>query len=338
MSFRPLPLLALLAACATDPSASGDTSGVTGNDSANTDSNDTGDGGDCDVRLTSTDPAEGAMGVYIHAPITLNFSGDASGADIEVRDPAGTAAPTSEAWAEGNLHVVLTADLAPSTTYTIHAELCGVTQEAHFTTSSIGGMDFAPGDLVGRTYTFALKDAEITEPAILEAFDDAKLTSPLGFMVENADDASIDFLGALLTIQGGDYVQVTDAPTWDFPASDFSKAPYFAIAIDDLTFVYSDPINGIPDTDIMLHEFEFDGTFSADGASILMGHIDTLVDTRTLGPLFGLADTDNAVCDFATGFAVDCVTCPDGEAYCLHTIGEDITAPEVEGLTLKAYP
>jgi hypothetical protein len=330
-------LLPFLAACSTTDSADpADTAGVVGSDDSGADSADTGGHETCDVHLSETDPADGATGVYYHAPITLTFSGDASAALVEVRDPQGVAAPATASWGAGNLILTLQAELQPDTAYTIHVESCGVTQETHFTTSVIGGLSITPAELVNRTFSFTLADADITEPAVLEALDDTTLVMPLGFMVQSADDTQIDILGALLDHKDGTFVQKSESATWDFPTADFRAAPYFELRMDTFSLLYS--VDGGSETEIVFYDFFFSGAFDSTGNDIVQGTIDTEVDTRDLGPLFGLDDTEDAVCDLARQFAVNCVACPDGADYCLHTVGQDITAPLVEGLVLTPYP
>lgn len=324
-----VPLALLLLGCPQEPSDK-----ETGTDTAG--GHDTAIEEVCETKLIAVSPNPDAVGVYYRDPIVLSFDADGSSAQWSLTAADGAQVALTPAWGEGSTMVTLTGTLAAQTTYTLTVDLCGAESSVSFTTSSLGGFALTPGDLIDRTYSFALADAEIIEPAVLEAFDDAKLITPLGFMVQNADDTSMELLGAVCENQLGELVQKSNTKTWDFPSADFSAAPYFSTEIDELTIVYEDDASGIPRTDIVLYEFLFDGVFAPDGTSIEHGHVDTLVDTRGLGPLFNLEDTDNAVCEFAAGFSVACTECPDAGVYCLHTIGVDISAPWFEGLTL--YP
>ena len=327
-----LPLALLLLGCPEEGTGKDDAA-----DTGAASDTDTAVDGSCEVHLIAAVPNPDAVSVYYRDPLVLSFDGDGSTAAYGVADAAGTSVALAESWGEGNTMVTLTGTLAASTAYTLTVDICGATSELNFTTSSLGGFDIKPADLLGRTYSFALADAEIIEPAVLEAFDDAKLVTPLGFMVDSVDDSSMELLGAVCENNFGDLVQLSNTATWDFPAADFTAAPYFSTAIDELTIVYEDSSAGVPRTEIILYEFQFDGVFAPDGTSIEHGHIDTLVDSRGLGPLFNLADTDEAVCTFAGEFGVTCADCPDGEPYCLHTIGVDLSAPWIEGLTLHPY-
>ena len=321
------PLALALGCPAADDSQNASING--GKDSGTGDSG----SGSCGVHLTSLDPADGGVGVYYRDPITLSFDGDASAALIEVRDPSGTAAAMAPTWSDGNVQVTLAGVLAPSTSYTIHVELCDVTTDSAFMTSDVGTpLAVGNDELVGRTFSFAIADAEITEPSVLEMFDDGALVAPLGFEVEQADDSTLTLLGALCAFDGGETVQVSDMDTWDFPAADFTQSPYFETATDYISLDYL----GYP---IPLYDFAFSGNFNADGTAIVKGRVEGLVDTRSLGPLFNLDDSPDAVCVLAGDVGVYCTPCPsDSEEYCLFVVGEDITAPWVEGLDIEAYP
>ncbi len=290
----------------------------------------------CEVHLIGVTPTDGALGVYYRDPVYLSFDGDAATAVFEVRDPQGVAATLAAEWGPGNTLVTLSGVLTPSTEYTVHVELCGVQTDTHFTTSALGTpLTISPDALIGRTFSFALRDAEITEPPALEILGDASLTTPLGFMVQDADDTVLELLGGVLEYTETDLVQMTNAETWDFPSADFTESPYFHTAIDELTIVYR--TETIPKTDIRLYAFEFDGLFSPDGTAIENGRVEALVDTRTLGPLLNLPDAVDSVCVYAEPFAIECIPCPDAEPYCIFMIGEDITAPWVEGLELTPF-
>ncbi len=333
---RFVPLATLLSLLLSGCPAEGDPK-ETGDSAGTRETGDPDDTASCSAALTAVDPAEGGVDVYYRRAVTLSFDGDGSAALIQVLDPAGADVGMIPTWQAGNNMVVLEGGLSPSTAYTVHVELCGITNETHFTTSSDGSpLTIGVDELIGRTYSFALADAEITEPAVLEMFDDTKLVTPLGFMVQNADATMVELLGGVLSRKDGLLVQTDETDTWDFPASDFTAQPYFTTYIDSLAIVYSD--DGVDKVTIQLYKFTLDGIFAPDGSAITHAHVDTLVDVRNLGPLFNLEDTPTAVCEFAADFAVYCVACPDEVEACLYTIGEDIYAPWIEELTLTPYP
>lgn len=323
-----LPLLLALAACDTP-------TGDTAEDTAG--AVDSGDTATCDVHVIGVNPTDGAMAVYYRDPVYVSFDGDGSAAVVEVRDAAGGAAALTPTWDDAHTLLTLSGVLAASTEYTVHAELCGVVTEAHFTTSALGSpLTITPEELTNRTFSFALRDAEITEPEALEILGDASLVTPLGFMVQQADSAQLELLGAVLGYVDDGLVQVEETATWDFPTADFSEQPYFHVAIDELPIVYDSSLGPVL---IRLYDFDMEGLFAPDGSAIEHGTVVTLVDSRGLGPLLSLPDTsDDAVCTYAAPFGVECIPCPDGEPYCIHTVGEDITAPLVPGLTLTPWP
>ncbi len=320
----------LLSACPAETDDSG-----AKNDSAGID--DTADTNSCAIHVISLSPTDGAVGVYYRDPIYVSFDGDGAAAVVEVRDSASAAAPLTASWDAAGTLLTLSGVLTPSTAYTIHTELCDVVTDTTFTTSSIGTpLTVTPDELTNRTFSFALRDAEIVEPPALEILGDASLVTPLGFMVQFADDTQLELLGAVLDYNSDGLEQLDETNTWDFPTADFTGAPFFTTSIDALTIVYE--TESIPKTDIKLYDFLFDGVFSPDGSAIEYGHVDTVVDSRGLGPLLSLPDTDDAVCSFAADFAIVCIPCPDAEPYCIHMIGEDITAPWIEGLVLSPWP
>lgn len=327
MKFWSFALLAL-AACETTSTTdtSNDSGAVT----------DTGDTASCAVHVIGVTPTDGAMAVYYRDAVYVSFDGDGSAALIEVRDAAGGVAALTTTWDEAHTLATLDGVLAPSTEYTVHAELCGVTTDTHFTTSALGSpLTISHEELTNRTFSFALRDAEITEPEALEILGDSSLVTPLGFMVQYADDTQLELLGAVLGFVDDGLVQVEELDTWDFPAADFTEQPYFHVTIDELPIVYE---NSSGQTLIRLYDFDMEGLFAPDGSAIEHGTVVTLVDSRGLGPLLSLPDTDDAVCTYAAPFGVTCIPCPDGEPYCIHTIGEDITAPLVPDLTLTPWP
>ncbi len=288
------------------------------------------DTGNCSAVVAAFEPESGTLDFYYHGTVGILFDADsnddAASALIEVWDPTGAAVAATVEWDQAKLHATVWPTLAPNTAYTVHVEVCGVTSQSMLTTSALGTPLVDPvSSLLGRTYVFTLADADITEPAILEQFDDALLTAPLLFGVMAADETSITFEGALGDVD--DLSQVEDQPTWPFPAGDFTAQPYFVASSDRINIKYGD-------TDIPINDFVLTGTFAADGLTIQQGHVTGLADTRNMGPLIGQSDTPTATCKFVEELGVYCQDCPDGEEVCLHITGENITANYVEGLVV----
>lgn len=325
-------LLPLLAACNKDKDQDSNPPDDSG--SPDTDPGDTDTGTDaCTVSVVSTSPTAGATGVYYRAPVVVSFDGDAvaAGADIQVLDPSGYPALADYTWSDGNVQAEIALRFpAPNTEYELVVVVCDKVSSVHYTTSDLG-TPLAEGSasLVGRTYVFTLADANITTPAFLDALAGQYLTVPLLFYVTAADDATIDFLGALgyLDAVEGTYYQV-DLPTWDFPAGNFSASPFFSAQAEYITIMY----DVIP---IPIEGFYLEGAFTSDGYYIREGLATGKADTRYMAELIGQpADAYSAVCDFAALAGVYCEPCADGESYCLYIEAEDIEAVYVDGLSL----
>lgn len=323
-------LLLALMGCPAEPedSEKGET-GIDDTETTETDSETTESGTDtetdstvpCTVAVSEVSPEDGDTEVYYRGELVVSFDGDASAASFSLVDGAGAAIEPEVSWSEGNVQATLVAELEASTDYTLTVSICGADTAVGFTTSALGTpLTEDPAQLVGRVYAFALADATFTDPAVLEAFDDAFLTAPLLFEVVAADAASITLLGALGGItDDGEYVQITDEEEWAFPAADFADAPTFVASTDLITIQY----DGV---DIPIENFALGGTFQADASSIEMGFTTGLVDTKDIGPLMSLPDEDYAVCDYAATFGVYCTACSDGEETCLSIVGEEISA------------
>jgi hypothetical protein len=73
------------------------------------------------------------------------------------------------------------------------------------------------------------------------------------------------------------------------------------------------------------------GTFDGSYETIEDGVFEGLIDTRPLDEAFG-----QDVCDLVGAFGAACVTCADGAEKCLEFRAENIEAPWIEGLDLKA--
>lgn len=329
---RTLPALTLvLFACPADPAAT-DKDPADTSDTANPDT-DSGSDPNCEIHLTSTSPASGAVNVYYRDELVLEFDGDAAAeAVISVTSSAGANVPLSVEWRSDNAQATVRPELEATTSYTLGVEICGASNQVPFQTSEIGvPLTITDEELTGRVFTFVLSDAEITDPAVLEAIDDTTFAVPLLFEV-TVNAGTISLMGAI-----GGYteeailVQHPDYETFYFPAADFSETPHFEVATELVTITYSG-------REVPLNDFSLSGEFASDGSAIVMGEVITLVDTRHIGPVLGQPDTPNAACDFAASLGIYCETCPDGEDYCLHMAGEQITASYYEGVDLYDNP
>ncbi len=321
-------VLLALAACNKDK-VDDDSAAVSDTDPVDTDDTDTLTG-DCSATVLSSTPEDGDSDVYYRTVFTVSFDGDGQtdAAEFSVLDDVGNPADVTDVvWSDGGVQVMFRADLAPSTAYQLGTTVCGVTTAASFVTNTIG-TPIADGNasLAGRAYVTRLSDATIVDPAVLDPLLGQYLTVPLLFEVTAADDTTIDLLGALgYQEDDGSFTQLTDLPSWDFPAGDFTDTPYFFAQAASITILYGD----IP---IPLEDFTLEGSFTADGSQIVYGRATGLGDTRYLGALVNQPDVESAVCDLAGAMGVYCEPCADGEPYCLFIIAEDIEADYEEGL------
>jgi hypothetical protein len=171
--------------------------------------------------------------------------------------------------------------------------------------------------------------ADWVEPVGAESLIQLYFSNPALLGVRHADEAVIDVLGAPGELDAfGALVQGLGS-TWNFPVADFTGAPFFASDADVVVFQY----NGVQ---IPIHEAHLEATIAPDGNSIDGGRLSGLGDTRKLGELVGSSiDNYDALCGLAAGLGVDCVACPDGEAYCLPLKANDIHGERIEGLVLN---
>ncbi|MFZ5478648.1 MAG: hypothetical protein ACOZNI_17890 [Myxococcota bacterium] len=285
----------------------------------------------CVAELFSTDPEDGDAGVYFRGGVTVSLTDVPTEEPvIQVLDDAGAEVPASITWDESGLQAFVDVVLAPSSSFTLHVEVCGASSDVAFSTSDLGTpLEVPAADLVGRTYVFSLADAKITEPSFLDAVAGSYLTVPLLFGVEAASETEIDFVGALGELQDdGDYVQVDGQPTWDFPPADFTGTPYFEAHADEITIMYGEIA-------IPIEDFSLSGTFTSDGEQIAEGYATGFGDSRYMGGLVGRDGDPAAICEIASSAGVDCEDCSDGEPYCMYIVATEITAEYELGLTIE---
>ena len=316
-----LAVSALLVACGgTDkiPTDSGDEGGAT--DTATSSA-------DCTATVSSTTLTEGAQDVYYRTPVSVVFTADAhTDAVLSLVDAAGAAIPVNATWSSDGMRADLAPVMTPDSAHTFTVDVCGATTTVSFGTSALGTpLAVDTSALVGRTYVFGLDSATITEPAALNTFR-GMLTAPILLGVEAADATSISWLGAL-GIRGttaGTYVQA-EAPTWDFPAADFTTAPYFSAHSDAIVLGMATSGGTV---EIPVTDFHVEGVFAADGESLEEAVVTGFADMRNV------LVSGNPVCNLLSGFGVPCAACEDGEIACLDIVAEDIHAAYVPGLVV----
>jgi hypothetical protein len=150
--------------------------------------------------------------------------------------------------------------LAPSTGYVLTYTDCAGVHELTFTTSDYGA-PVAAGlrSLVGRTWHLDLVGARWVEPGGFGPVLASNFQAPVLVAVQYVDDRFVDLLGGQGYFFIGEIRQEPDEPTWDFPLSDFSEAPWFETSAPEIDL----SISGyrLPITD-----FHLSGTFRSDGS------------------------------------------------------------------------
>lgn len=302
-----------------------------------------GDGGDggtdsgeelCSANLLETDPISGATNVYYRAQLGATFDDDASTATFSLIDAQSAQVPIEVTWGDDNRRATIEATdgLAPDSAYTLGISVCETSHEVGFTTSRYGApLEIPASDLIGRTYHLDFAEATYTQPPGLGPIIGNYLSDPILVYVTDASDADISFLGA----QGktdtvtGDISQDMSLPTWDLGTASFAEAPYFESTPSKISVLYDTTL-------IPLWDFSMSGTFEPDGSSAGGGVAQGMADTRNMGPLLDLGDDPQAVCEYVSGFGIDCEACPDGPFYCLTIVAELPPSPHLEGVVLEA--
>jgi hypothetical protein len=297
---------------------------------------DTGGGDDgstpCVAEILELDPYDGAANVYYRRDLAVAFSADGSTAVFTLTDAAGTPLATTASFDEGGLNAIVTPDvpLEADMSFTLDVAVCDVGASATFMTSAYGDdLLITAGELAGKVYNFSLGSATYLQPVGLGPLLANYLDAPLLIEVVAASDEELTFLGA----QGdkdevtGEITQLELMATWDLGTATFADAPTFETPPSQVIIDYGGH-------DIILHDFVMSGTFEPDGASVGHGHGLTLADTRNMGPLFSLADTDEAVCEFMADFGLACIDCPDANPWCITLEVDFEPAILIEGMDL----
>jgi hypothetical protein len=290
---------------------------------------------ECTDLLVSSEPEAGDVGWYWRDRPTL-FVGTADPAAYTawLEKASGERIATELEWDESGVVATLVWEgwLEANTDYVLGVQDCSGIREMAFRTSEFGRpLESGPETLEDRTYLLDLVAAEWTEPAILAGVMRTYFTTPVLLGVRYVDATRIDFLGAPgITDQLGNVSQDLLSPTWDFPLTDFTTAPYLETQVDLITLQYR---NGNTLVDIPVEDFVLKITFAADGTRAGGGVLSGLADSRYLGALLD-SDEPDALCVIAAGVGVQCVPCSDGMPYCLKLVGEEIEGDVVPGLTL----
>jgi len=188
-------------------------------------------------------------------------------------------------------------------------------------------MDIANEDLIGFTWQLDLASSDITEPAGVGIILSAVLTDSLMYGVTDATPDTLDLAVAVGTPDGAGF-EIGDV--LPLGTTDFSTAPDFTV--DGTGTILDYPYEGV---DIPFEDPVFIGTMATDGERLDTITLTTKLDTRDVGPLFGLGSDETSVCVFVADFGVSCDACSDGEPLCLDLVAEWTNAPRIEGIDLE---
>jgi|GEM_PF-6265640 len=188
-------------------------------------------------------------------------------------------------------------------------------------------MDIAPEALVGVTWQLELASANISEPPAVGTILTSVFTDSLFYGVTDADTDSLAMAVAVGSPDGAGF-RLGD--TLALGEADFADAPDFEV--DGSGTILDYPYDGVY---IPFEDPIFVGTMATDGEQLDTIELSAKIDTRDLGPLFGLGSSETAVCELVAGLGVSCSSCSDGEPLCLDLVAEWTNAPRIEGISLE---
>jgi hypothetical protein len=272
----------------------------------------------CSNPVANQFPADGQVDVYLGSEVFFTLVDADPGATISVTDAAGAVVPgktrvsgTIVRWSGGPFDTLSAYDAT-----LVHG--CGV-ETAHFETSEVGGDPLAV-DPTGLVYAIDLGSGVWAEPVGLGAVlasllaNQQLLLSPTGI-----DPAAVDFLAGI----GVAGVQDTCIATVPMPQTTFAD-PTFALVAPQVQLDFGGTLIDVNDVDVT-------GSFAADGGRIQFGTLETVIDTRYLGPAIGLSSAYDEVCNLMYYLGFSCDLCADGLPYCLAITVDDLEAPSIGG-------
>lgn len=323
LGFARLGLPLLFLACAPEPiKTDPDTDGSTDGD-ADTDADaDTDTDADCTATVVGIEPADGDIDVASNTTVVATFSTPVDAAEIGL-DGGMTGSVTI---ADNGLSAVFTPDgfFAAGQTYTATAAVCESSDAASFTILE------APDEAVleGKTYAIDLTQANFEDPPGIGGILGDQLTTPILLGVVAVTGVSLETIGAIGVAEADPAEQEFCAETLDFPDADYSGAPGFQIGPADLAL-------NVAGYDITIDDLLVSGIFADDGSEFHDGVFEGYIDTRPLVPLYDPTADEDAICVLVGYLGASCVACSsDGGEFCLHMLANEITAYEVEDLTL----
>ncbi len=268
----------------------------------------------CISEVTTTFPADGAVDVYVRAPLSfyLTQADTVSEGGPQIR----TDIPGRLSVAEQGrrLDWVPEAPLAPLTDYALTVALCSGETTVRFRTGEAGApLTVEPSLLEGRSWRLQLKQGRAEGQV-------ADLIAPylIGEVLLSVDDVR----EYAMTVRGtfssdGSRGRACDLGTQQ---AVFRDAPYFVTIPTDLPFP-------------ALYGLQVEGTFSPDGERIDGVRIHGFWDARDLTRL-GLDSeyTPERLCGLLGSLQLPCTACRDGEPLCMEVAGALIPGVAAEAM------
>lgn len=283
----------------------------------------------CDITIDETNPASGAADFYVLNNLVFELTDEDVTAAISLTDAGGADVSGSSAVDGSTITFTPDDSLAPSTGYTASLTYCGseTPVDISFTTSGLG--EPLADSVAGNTYAVNISSGTFVKPAGVGALiGDAFSNNILLGIVDDSNDELL--VRGAISLEGEYTQDVCTETLEDFPAADFSGAPYFEIPEGDMTL----SIMGFTAT---IYDLNVTGMFAADGSYFGGGELRGNLDARDLVDVIAdLIEVESAddICGLVAGFGVACEPCSDGESYCLAVEVVDLVAEET-GTTLE---
>ncbi len=210
--------------------------------------------------------------------------------------------------------------LQPETAYRVDLEYCRGTASLAFTTSSYGSPLEDPGALLGRTWSYDLRDARFYQAGylgdLLQTFAErVGLVSVVGM------DGTIVDLRLAVADDSDPPRQDYCARTVDVPGVDFSASPYLAFGPTSIEF------NAYLGT-IVLHEMMVRATVAPDATALGGMVLAAVIDVRSVAQAVDMELAE--LCELLEVYGAPCEPCPEDEApYCVSTAADRLEASEV---------
>jgi hypothetical protein len=278
----------------------------------------------CGIELDDTYPVLNASDVYYLANLTVELNDPDETATLTLVDGSGAEVAGAVTVDDDTLTFDPTDSLLPSTAYTLNVSYCAGEAAIDFTTSALG-TDIEGGNdvIVGQTYALDISSGTFVEPAGVGDLIGGLLENNILIGITSVEDSEMNIRGAISVAATTDQDFCTETLE-EFPAADFTTAPYFEIPKEDVTL----SVAGFTAT---IYGLAVTGTFAADGTYFGGATLEGELDARQILPLLGDAgldaETPEEVCGLLLGFGVLCVECQsDSEPLCVALVVERLTA------------